>query len=505
MSLFNIYKKVNEKAENLEKLMQIVRDGYPNHICTVVPLLKDNHREVREMAADVIAYLFMKIDSKNQFNSMFRYCKISVDDIDYYKRNFPKDILVKLLAISSFNQSGYVRQKAVKQLAGTAHPHAIPFIIYRLSDWVKAVRLEANQGLERFKTKSFIDALIQNIDAFEDLQKIGRVNLNDTYKSIVDFIVNDHREHILIHYKEYPDKLRLKLAKLMQKSLSDDYQELRFWVRDGSYLVRGLTLEHFDKLTSNEIQRLLNDKSGRVRLQALPLLKDRADFRLILQDFIADNSSMIRYYARFILKTENIDFAEIYYQNLIEDKNVGASLLGLAEVNASVYKNTIVRFLNNPKVNVQRAAFRALVKLDEEAAYTYGLENLNSDIPVIRKTVIPFLSKKSTDEVLDKARYSFNMGTPKVKMSMLNLFSDIGGWKILPDLVLGTIDDDEAIRNMSAELIRIWKLRAIHLFVSPQKEDKERARQVLLLANEIHQDKKYFNRNPLDELDFYFR
>jgi len=111
--------------EKINALTKIANDGYPSLIYSLIEFLKDNNKEIRETTSKTITHLFKKIDSKKGYYDTLKHCGISKSDIDFYEANFPKEQYVELLAISSLNGSGYVREKAVKNLSQVDSPRAI--------------------------------------------------------------------------------------------------------------------------------------------------------------------------------------------------------------------------------------------------------------------------------------------------------------------------------------------------------------------------------------------
>ena len=136
--------------EKINALTKIANDGYPSLIYSLIEFLKDNNKEIRETTSKTITHLFKKIDSKKGYYDTLKHCGISKSDIDFYEANFPKEQYVELLAISSLNGSGYVREKAVKNLSQVDSPRAIQFLIYRLADWVLPVRQAALNGIDNY-------------------------------------------------------------------------------------------------------------------------------------------------------------------------------------------------------------------------------------------------------------------------------------------------------------------------------------------------------------------
>ncbi len=161
--------------------------------------------------------------------------------------------------------------------------------------------------------------------------------------------------------------------------------------------------------------------------------------------------------------------------------------------------------LNDKKVRVKKTAFLALCKLDEETAYDFAFANLDSPYLGLRNVIIEFLSRIPRQEVLTKAQSIYEKGNYDLKKSMLKFFNKVGGWAAIPDLMIGTIDENENIRQLAFGYLKIWRVRAVRLFSTPKQVEIERARQIFNFVNETHEDKQYFKTNPIDGLDFYFK
>lgn len=491
--------------EKINALTKIANDGYPSLIYSLTEFLKDANKEIRETTCRTITHLFKKIDNKKGYYDTLKHCGISKSDIDFYETNFPKELYVELLAISSLNGSGYVREKAVKKLTQVDSPRAIQFLIYRLADWVLPVRQAALNGIDNYKTTDYIDSLIESLPIFEWLQKVERTDLSGIYQDIVEFIAITNRTYVIDNFKKYPDKLRILLARHISSSLREDSQELKQFLTDKHFLIRNLAINHFDKLGQAEIKQLLHDKSANVRLQTLYCLKDQNGFEITVKKFLADNSATIRHFARFRLKRSNIDFAKFYNDNLLSNYQVSGSLSGLAETDGKQYSNTVKSYLDDKKVRVKKAAFLALSKLDEEGAYDFAFLNLDSPYLGLRNVIIEFLSHIPRQEVLTKARNLYQIDNYDLKESMLKLFNKVGGWTAIPDLMIGTIDENENIRQLAFGYLQIWRARAARLFSTPKQGEIERAKQIFNFVSETQEYKQYFETDPVDGLDFYFK
>lgn len=499
-----LFKKDNVK-ERINALHKISELGYPSLIPNLIPYLKDHNNLIQLTTCEIIIHFFKRINTKKNYYESLKHCDISKSDISFYQQTFSSEQYLTLLSIASLNSNGYVREKAIDKLVETNSDKAIPFVIYRLADWVEVVRQTALAGIELFKKKKFINALLENLTVFEWLQKVERTDLSYVYSDIMKFVVEENNQYILDNFKAFSDKARIVIAKQLSSIANIKLEVLKALLDDKHFLVRSFALLHFDKFTQTDIDKLLKDKSSRVRIQTLYNLKNNADFSEIIFPFISDDSISVREFARYSLKKKITDFAAIYNDNLIDGKNVIGALSGLGETHGKEFVGTIETFLNNEVLKVRKAAFLALKKLDREKAFDFALQNLDNEYISIRNVVIEFLSIYSRQDVLKKARETYSNGNLELKKSMLKLFGKIGRITSIADIMIGTIDENGDIRQISFNYLQQWRNKATASFTQPSKEDIERANQVFRFAFELHEEKKYFDQNPLTGIDFYLR
>lgn len=493
------------KEERIEALNNILALGLPSAISYLIPFLKDKNPEIRNLTCKVVVELFKKISTKRGFYEAVKYSDISKSDIDFYKDSFPENAYVVLIAISSLNSNGYIREKAVEKLAETQNQFAIQFIIYRLADWVKNVRDVAIKELENFKKTEFLNGLIGSLETFEWLQSVERTDLSSDYADIVNFIIIQNKNYVLENFKTFSDKTRIIIAKQLTKSQGIEQEDLQLLLSDKHFIIRNLVLTNFDKLSESQINQLLKDKFARVRYETLYKLKDRPDFKKLAFDFIADDSEIIRNYVRYTLKEDIKNFASVYNDNLESGHDVIGSIGGIAETNGKAFIPTIERHLKHKSIRVRKYSFLALKKLDENLAYNFALANLDTEFVGLRKMIIDFLEVKPTNEVLETARGIYQNGNYDLKKSMLILFSKIGKWTAIADLMIGTLDETENLRNLSIQFVEQWKTKANSYFTLPKPDELERTNQIFRYAYELHEQRKYYKINPLKEIDFYLK
>ena len=236
-----LFKKDNVE-ERLIALTKILELGYPSSIQNLIPFLKDDNKEIQKTTCNVIIELFKKIETKKGFYDTLKHCNISKSDIDFYGQIFSYQECLTLYSIATLNSNGYVRDKAVKKLAETNNEKAIPFIVYRLADWVQAVRQTALKGIENFKKPEFINALVDNLTIFEWLQKVERTDLSSVHSDIMNFVVVKNKQFVIENFKSFSDRTRIVIAKQISNSTSLGLDDLKILLNDKHFLVRNFAL-----------------------------------------------------------------------------------------------------------------------------------------------------------------------------------------------------------------------------------------------------------------------
>ena len=495
----------NDLDDRLNGLAMISEVGNEHHIGHLIPYLQDKNRQIQIATCATISRLFVKIKTQSRYYDALKHCDISRTDIDLFQRIFEKDQYIDLLLIASLNHNGHIRELALNKLATLNSDKAIQFIIYRLGDWVPQVRQAALRAIENFKSAEHVDALVNNLSNFEWLRKVERVDLSSEYESIIQYLTIQHRQYVSKNFFSFPEKNRLLLAKHLSNSTNSSKDEIQLFLRDPTFLIRILAIDHFENLTRENVTDLLNDKSSQIRLKILRRLHNEGDFVQLAMSYLADPSASIREFIRYSLRNENIDFATIYNDRLLAGRDVVGSLMGLAELGAKQFSDTVTNFLHDKKIKVMKTAFVALTKLDDQRAYDFALANLDSEFVGIRKVAAAFLQKRATPEVLEKARSLFTRGGIDLKKEVLKMFSHIGGWQVIPDILAGTVDENREIRDLSLTYLDLWKIRSNRVFVRPKSSDLENAKKTFEFAFELHEKKRFFDANPLQGFGFYLQ
>ncbi|MGB3008622.1 MAG: hypothetical protein WBC06_19050, partial [Chitinophagaceae bacterium] len=119
-------------AEKLQCFDTIQKVGTPTTIYSLFSFLKSDNTLIQEKSAETILNLFAKLKSQNDLADSLKHLTIDKSDLDLYRVDFDEETYLQLLGIASLNSSGYVREKAVKEITRLQNTNGLKFILYRL-------------------------------------------------------------------------------------------------------------------------------------------------------------------------------------------------------------------------------------------------------------------------------------------------------------------------------------------------------------------------------------
>jgi hypothetical protein len=70
------------------------------------------------------------------------------------------------------------------------------------------------------------------------------------------------------------------------------------------------------------------------------------------------------------------------------------------------------------------------------------------------------LSNNVTPEVMARARMLYRTGATEIRKSMLGFFREVG-WRGFPEIILGLVDEEKAIRDLALGYMSRFSLRLI--------------------------------------------
>lgn len=498
-------------AKKLKCFDIIQKLGTPSTIYSITNFLKSSNTLIREKSAETILQLFSKLKSLNDYAGSLKHLNIATKDLDFYRVDFDEKTYLRLLGIASLNRNGYVREKAIMELARLKNKDGLKFILLRLSDWVLPVRKAATDALNSFFDNTYIDVLLTQLSTIDWLLNVKRVDLTETHNRIIQFILNQKfSDELHNRIKQLDDKTRLRYYKNLFKYTKPSQEQTNRIVKDKSFLVRLEVIKHLSlfnaEFQKEAITRFLQDQSARIRVNALYATKSYShDFDTQINVLLSDESASVRQLCRFLLKSEGFDFPKIYRERITHGKFLSGSLIGLSEVGKIEDLKIFEKHINsnNPKIII--GCLTAINRVNSDKAKNYSLELLTYPVLKVRNRVIEILAKGCDIATLEKVRQTYNVGNYEIKKTILKLYNKIGGWNVIGDLLIALTEEDSKIQNIGWQLIEKWKAKATRLFTIPPKREIERANDIYKSLDRSKAQLTYSRINILEDLKFYLK
>lgn len=498
-------------AQKLECLDNFKTAGTTSNISFLIEFLKDSNSTIQLKTAETIIHLYQQLKSQNELYDSLKYVNIEKADINYYKTVFEPDIYLNLLAIASMNKSGYVREKAIKELAASQNPNAIKFILLRLGDWVIAVRETAQKAIKTFFSADFIEAFLQHLALIDWLLQVQRTDLVNIHKVIIAFVFsNELTDDFYKKLKKFDDKTRLIYFRNYLKAKVVNADIVNLISKDKNYLVRAELIKHIQHLDTSTRKELVNkfllDRSARVRVNALYETKHfKPDYDSAILELSSDESASVRELTRYLLKDKSLNFAEIYRQRLNQNQKIVGSILGLSEVGTKDDLPTFEKYIQNPSTKIILACLIAIHRIDPTISKQYSLQFLTHPTRRVKSKSIEILSSYYDNDVLEKARTIYINGDYEQKKTILRLFNQIGGWSVIGDIIVALTDNNENIQNLAWTFLYKWREKAVKIFTTPLATEIKRANENYNQLDKT-KTKMTYNREKLwTELPFYLR
>jgi hypothetical protein len=347
-------------------------------------LLNSNFNNVEKEANRIHSLFTSVIIYKNKLlYESFRYLKIQKDDIKKFSK-FSEEVEITLLCIASLNGNGYSREEALIKLFESKSQRSIPFILFRLADWVKPIREKAEELFRALLVKENTIYFIQNHKLISWLLKVERSDLSDLHNEIIGLITSEYLNKDEV--KKLNEGERFFYYKwLVRKDKLND-QIISEMLNEKYFLIKILVIKNFSMISNRTevLSKLLSDRSQKVRQGAINLIQENeiSEFKNILEKLIFDKSGSVRSKARHLLNiTDKRDFPKLYKESIENNRYLIGSLLGLSETSNIADLELIKKHLNSERTKVKNAALLAIYNLDQDTAIEEAYQILENSNP----------------------------------------------------------------------------------------------------------------------------
>ena len=411
----------------------------------------------------------------------FRRLRFEPWHIDDFIR-FPTQEAVCLLCLASVNTDGFVREKALRYLSNFNIPELIPFVIYRLADWVPEISEIAHQILPQFLDQKYVEAYIYNYKLLYWLSADRRKDLTPAANSIM---------RVLTDKKAQPDLIgAMKAARPNQKRFliktlarSNPMEAIRTALDSSDFQVKLSIIPYVSKLDYAHsimfLDRLLRDKSRPVRLKTLQYIPageyDR--FENTFLELLHDPMWQIREKTRLILSvSKNWDFADLYRKAIQRQEVKPGTVLGLAETGDENDKILIKPFLESKNPLLVSAAMIGLDKFRDQHLYAHLIPFLTHSNGMVKRAAKKIIIEHIDRDKILAMRRLVQAGKTPNKKQILKILLQYGGWGSIVDILFIILYGEEELANMAWVYIPHWLQKIKKIFVEPNREDKDQAR-----------------------------
>jgi len=482
MSIFkNIFGKKKESEQTNPSKPRFYAPDFDKYdefgqIVTIFDYVLNPDFSIANKAAQTVHRLFnsVQVFKNKQLYETFRYLRINKSDIKKFNQ-FDKELEITLLCIASMNGNGYSREEALKRLIELQTQRTIPFILFRLADWVAPIRKKAEKAITRFLVEENTIYFIQNHKLINWLLHVERTDLSELYKQIVNSVIS--KRLISEQLKELSEGDRFFYYKSFAKTGLIDSELLNQMLTDKYYLIRILLIKHLDKVDDLKtvLAKLLSDKSQKVRQGAVNLIANQNlnEYETIIKTLVFDSSTSVRVEARRLLsKIRDCDFKRLYQESLSDQQLIVGSILGLSEVSDKNEIPFLQNYLESDRAKIRTASLIGIYNLDSNIGIEKAYQILETENPVsTRRAAENILVKQGID--FKRLRKLYDLTDTIGKKIILRLFNRFSGWSVAGDFLKALTDSDKKVQLMGWVFLESWNNYTIRLATRQSQEDKD--------------------------------
>lgn len=277
----------------------------------------------------------------------------------------------KAVAFTACSPDGHEREAAVRRLAVSTDPEALPLLLIRCTDWVRPVRERARSAALSKLDRASLRAMLPLIGI------LRRRQVDDWMTTLL----RDALPSVLDDALALADRESRRWAHTEALGLLSRERLLEIATTHPDFVVRAICGDAL--LDRGEcVEELLAAGAPKVRVRALTLLGPDAAVA-----YLADRSSAVRTMAQALVPDP-----AAHYRTL--PVSFGA-LAGLGETGTAADAPRLERHLTDERPRIRRAAVRGLRRLAPESPAVRPL--LTDPSPAVTHEVVAFLRGRSAD------------------------------------------------------------------------------------------------------------
>lgn len=492
--------KITSGRDDARLIALIADSGEPAAVVAVAPFVLSESASVARAAAAAVERLLSSVTPEDlaRLDSVFRerspyagryrmeWHRLAPSDLGRFE-SFSGQRIV-LLGLASFHESGYVREEAVRRLAGSNSGAELPFLLIRLNDWVAEVREAARLAVGLRLSPRHAGSLMENLPLVARLMRVARADHSQIGEAVEVLLKSaDCRDTLLRGLESKNRSVRricFRLAAeaegsdtraVLERALADRDTVIRLWA------ARQISAGLGGGATESLLEIMKGDHFMPVRREALRALlslwpkKAEAALRRALFDSHASLREEARYQLR---KAGEDDFASVYRQVLADA--VGGELYsavsGIGETGTASDDSMVLPYAPHPSPKVRRAAIKALARLNGDKHLSVFLTALRDETPAASREARKALTSRAASVGGERLWEIFSASSllPHVRHNALNLLSRLGKWDGIYYLIRAVGDHDVRIAEASRLGVVRWLSQFNRSFTVPTPEQISR-------------------------------
>ena len=435
------------------------------------------------------------LNSKSTFNNIelnnsLKRIILNKSDLLKFDR-FNNSLKQGLLCVASMNRNGYVREEALKQLSENYFTQNFSFILFRLGDWVPSIRNQAEKIIQEMIYKVNPELLIRHYKVIEWLLKVQRNDLEQIHNEISEYIFSKNNVvHILNSTSSCSEAERHFIFKnLINRNLLNS-TDLESILADKNFLIRLLAVRNI-KLKNNPkiLKRLLKDKSQKIRQYSIDQISESeiTTYKTELLNLLFDNSRPIRLQTRSLIsQIEKVNYYDLYLKKILRNPNVG-SIIGLSEVGDKEDIKYFTKLLTSKYAKLRASALFAISIFDYKQAKELSFKLLNERSNKVKKICSSLIPREKEKQDLERLRFIYQNGNIETKRFAIKIINLYGGWSVAGDFLIGLLESDKKINDISMAFLNTWYNYTIRLGTEQKQKEKE---YVMKIFNNLPNDLK---------------
>lgn len=512
----NLLKRIKDHSESC--------DSYTFDALVTALAQSSNKQIKRELSQTLHRLVQIELKKPNRHSCWFRgFLDHTLQEYKTCRKNIPDECLSSFLVLASQESSGYIRERAVTEWKTHKNPIAVRFLIDRLSDWVPNVRKAAWNSLRQYMTPEFLPYFLRRFYWIDRLLDKGNCDTVRFGEELIVFVLShDFSERIGQYLQTAGIQNWLAYVKhSIDGSLKTNPLLLDVVRNDPSPTARSAVIRILDDLPEQMrldfLDEALKDRAQPFRSRALYYIVkhlDHSGYERLTYIAASDYSPSIREAARYYLKDRDVNWHQYYHfrvdippADFIQSKGYDkrqmlGNLGGFGEFAVEDDIPFLERLLQIRDGKIQSLTLEAIYRLNPNRGIQLAKELLLNHAGLLGRTCVRILGNHSSPETLTFARKLFESESNRFRILALRLLNKIGGWKIAPDLILGTVDDDENVRRVAIDLLDQWIRKfATQCWIKPEEDDIRRVATAVELAR---QKKTTASSHTLKKVLFFF-